>query len=124
MAPLVRRSWAPRGHTPVLTQRGRSPRKLPLALRLGVVLDAELLDLARDGVAPHAEQIRRFDAPAAGAPQRLQDERALELPAQIIKNSSLAAREPALGFLQEPHVPRRHTRLRHYTHLHRYNRYT
>ncbi len=28
MAPLVRRSWAPRGHAPVLTQRGRSRRKL------------------------------------------------------------------------------------------------
>ena len=28
MAPLVRRSWAPCGHTPVLTQRGRSRRKV------------------------------------------------------------------------------------------------
>ena len=28
MAPLVRRSWAPRGHTPVLTQRGRARRKV------------------------------------------------------------------------------------------------
>lgn len=28
MAPLVRRSWAPRGHTPVLLQRGRSRRKV------------------------------------------------------------------------------------------------
>lgn len=28
MAPLVRRSWAPRGHTPVLRQRGRSRRKV------------------------------------------------------------------------------------------------
>jgi hypothetical protein len=28
MGPLVRRSWAPRGHTPVLMQRGRSRRKL------------------------------------------------------------------------------------------------
>jgi len=28
MAPLVRRSWASRGHTPVLTQRGRSRRKV------------------------------------------------------------------------------------------------
>jgi len=28
MAPLVRRSWAPRGHTPVLMQRGRSRRKV------------------------------------------------------------------------------------------------
>lgn len=27
MGPLVRRSWAPRGHTPVLRQRGRSRRK-------------------------------------------------------------------------------------------------
>lgn len=28
MAPLVRRSWAPRGHTPRLYQRGRSHRKV------------------------------------------------------------------------------------------------
>ena len=28
MAPLVRRTWAPRGQTPVLTQRGRSRRKV------------------------------------------------------------------------------------------------
>jgi transposase len=28
MAPLVRRSWAPRGRTPVLKQRGRSRRKV------------------------------------------------------------------------------------------------
>lgn len=28
MAPLVRRTWAPRGCTPVLTQRGRSRRKV------------------------------------------------------------------------------------------------
>lgn len=28
MAPLVRRTWAPCGHTPVLMQRGRSRRKV------------------------------------------------------------------------------------------------
>jgi hypothetical protein len=28
MGPLVRRSWAPRGHTPLLVQRGRSRRKV------------------------------------------------------------------------------------------------
>lgn len=28
MGPLVRRSWSPRGHTPVLMQRGRSRRKV------------------------------------------------------------------------------------------------
>ena len=28
MGPLVRRTWAPRGHTPVLHQRGRSRRKV------------------------------------------------------------------------------------------------
>src|SRR6266513_6230065 len=79
--------------------------KSGLAFRLGVVLDAELLDFSRDGVAPHAEQIRRFDAPAAGALQRLRDKRALELPAQIIKDSRLSAREPALGFLLERREP-------------------
>lgn len=30
MAPLVRRSWAPRGHTPVFMQRGRSRRKVSM----------------------------------------------------------------------------------------------
>ncbi|MGH8335541.1 MAG: transposase [Gammaproteobacteria bacterium] len=34
MAPLVRRSWAPRGHTPVLTQRGRSRRKVSVIAAL------------------------------------------------------------------------------------------
>lgn len=28
MAPIVRRSWSPRGHTPVLRQRGRARRKV------------------------------------------------------------------------------------------------
>jgi hypothetical protein len=30
MAPLRRRSWAPRGHTPLLRQRGRMRRKVSL----------------------------------------------------------------------------------------------
>ncbi len=34
MAPLVRRSWAPRAHTPVLMQRGRSRRKVSVIAAL------------------------------------------------------------------------------------------
>jgi len=34
MAPLVRRSWAPRGQTPVLRQRGRSRRKVSVIAAL------------------------------------------------------------------------------------------
>lgn len=36
MAPLVRRSWAPRGQTPVLRQRGRSRRKVSVIAALAV----------------------------------------------------------------------------------------
>lgn len=36
MAPLVRRSWAPRGHTPVLLQRGRSRRKVSVIAALTI----------------------------------------------------------------------------------------
>lgn len=36
MAPLVRRSWAPRGVTPVLPQRGRSRRKVSVIAALTV----------------------------------------------------------------------------------------
>lgn len=36
MAPLVRRSWAPRGHTPVLAQRGRSRRKVSVIAALAI----------------------------------------------------------------------------------------
>jgi hypothetical protein len=36
MAPRVRRSWAPRGKTPVLTQRGRSRRKVSVIAALTI----------------------------------------------------------------------------------------
>jgi len=36
MAPLARRSWAPRGQTPVLTQRGRSRRKVSVIAALTI----------------------------------------------------------------------------------------
>lgn len=36
MAPLVRRSWAPRGQTPVLKQRGRSRRKVSVIAALTI----------------------------------------------------------------------------------------
>ena len=39
MAPLRRRSWAPRGHTPRLRQRGRSRRKVSV---IGALVMASL----------------------------------------------------------------------------------
>ena len=52
-------------------------------LQLGLtgfpLIQPQLLNLAREGVAPHAQQRRSFDAPAAGVLQHLGDERALEL---------------------------------------------
>lgn len=36
MAPLVRRTWAPRGQTPVLPQRGRSRRKVSVIAALSL----------------------------------------------------------------------------------------
>lgn len=36
MGPLVQRSWAPRGHTPVLVQRGRSRRKVSVIGALAI----------------------------------------------------------------------------------------
>ena len=36
MAPLVRRTWAPRGQTPVLMQRGRSRRKVSVIAALAI----------------------------------------------------------------------------------------
>src|SRR5438093_211386 len=65
------------------------------------VLDAELLDLARDGVAAHAEEVGRFDAPTAGARKRAADERALELTPEGIEDAGVAAREAALGLVLE-----------------------
>lgn len=36
MAPLVRRTWAPQGHTPILRQRGRSHQKVSVIAALAV----------------------------------------------------------------------------------------
>ena len=36
MSPLVRRSWSPRGQTPVLRQRGRSRRKVSVIAALTI----------------------------------------------------------------------------------------
>ena len=53
MAPLVRRSWAPRGHTPKLTQRGRSRRKLSV---IGALV-----------VSPHRRRVHAYFAVQADA---------------------------------------------------------
>ena len=39
MAPLVRRSWAPRDQTPILRQRTRSRRKVSVIAGLGIFPD-------------------------------------------------------------------------------------
>jgi hypothetical protein len=55
MGPLVRRSWAPRGHTPVLLQRGRN--------RINVsVIAAQPQALLHDVHAQHARQTDRGPA--------------------------------------------------------------
>lgn len=46
MAPLVRRTWAPKGKTPVLYQKGRSHRKVSA--------------IAAMVVSPHARQVKLF----------------------------------------------------------------
>lgn len=59
MAPLVRRTWAPRGHTPVLTQRGRSRRKVS-------VIGALVISPRRRRVRAYFELLpdANFDGPA------------------------------------------------------------
>src|SRR5262247_1981285 len=53
-------------------------------------LDLEFVDLAGEGVAAHAEQMRGLDAASAGVGKRLQDERALELPGHLGHDALLA----------------------------------
>lgn len=45
MAPLVRRSWAPRGQTPILFQRTRSHRKISVIAALGISPERERVSL-------------------------------------------------------------------------------
>jgi len=59
MAPLVRRTWAPRGQTPVLTQRGRSRRKVSVIGAL-VISPRRRRVRAYFGLLPDAN----FDGPA------------------------------------------------------------
>src|SRR5262245_10523938 len=92
------------------TPRRRTRLSMQRVLGVGVrprfvVLDPELLDLAGDGVASHAEQVGGVDAPPAGARERLDDQRALELAAERVEDAGVAAREPALGFLLERSQP-------------------
>ena len=58
----------------------RSPRSSGL---LPIRVELQFLDLARERVAPEAEQMRRFDAAPAGVSERAQDERLLELPREL-----------------------------------------
>src|SRR5436190_18763839 len=64
---------------------GRSPRLL--------VVDPELLDLARDRVAPDAELERRFDAPAARRLERRADQLRLELAGERVPDHRLAGKQ-------------------------------
>lgn len=45
MAPLVRRTWAPRGHTPVLYQRTRSHKKVSVIAALCVAPERDRIQL-------------------------------------------------------------------------------
>src|SRR5690348_11718661 len=63
------------------------------------IADAEFLDLPGNRVAAHAEEVRRLDAPAAGARESAHDERALELARKLIDHPDFPAREAALHLL-------------------------
>lgn len=83
MGPLVRRSWAPRGHTPVLMQRGRSRRKVSMIGALAIsprrhrvrAYFSLLADMSFDGehIVPFLRQLcRAVRAPIALIWDRLQ----------------------------------------------------
>ncbi|HZP91917.1 MAG TPA: transposase [Burkholderiales bacterium] len=78
MAPLVRRTWAPRGRTPVLTQRGRSRRKVSV---IGALVISPRLERVRAyfGLLPEAN----FDGESILAFVR-QLRRALRVPLALL----------------------------------------
>lgn len=94
MGPLVRRSWAPRGHTPVLMQRGRSRLKVSV---IGALV-----------ISPRRRRVRAYfsiQAEASFDGQRIlqflkQLCRALRVPIALIWDRLQAHRgEPVKGWL-------------------------
>src|SRR5690606_19819153 len=68
---------------------------------------AQVLDLAADGVAADAEQLRRLDAAPAGRGERAPDERALELAREAVEDLARAGGDQAVGFGRQPFDPAR-----------------
>ena len=94
MAPLVRRTWAPRGHTPVLMQRGRSRRKVSVIGAL-VISPRRRRVRAYFGFLPDAN----FDGESILA-FVMQLRRALHVPMTLIWDRLLAHyREPVAAWL-------------------------
>ena len=65
--------------------------------RIGI-FQRQLLDLAGDGVATDAQQLGRFNAPAASGHQGTPDEDALEILAQTVKHLSRILGQGAVNF--------------------------
>src|SRR3954466_2125850 len=78
-----------------LRPSGLCPRTLGFGLRL--VADAKLLNLPGNRVPTHTQQVGGLDSPAAGARQRLGNERALELASEGVENASVAARQASFS---------------------------
>ena len=105
MGPLVRRSWAPRGHTPVLMQRGRSRTKVS-------VIGALSISPQRRRVRSHFRLLANANFDAAGVLKFLQQLcRAIGGPIELVWDRSQAHRgQPVKGWL-ERNAHRIHTTL-------------
>jgi DDE superfamily endonuclease len=105
MAPLVRRSWSPRGHTPVLTQRGRSRRKVSV---IGALVISPKRQRVRGYFRLHPDA--NLDGPLVRSFLR-ELLRTLRVPLELIWDRLNAHRgEPVKSFLQ-------HERRRLHVHL-------
>src|SRR6185295_8324318 len=76
-----------------------------------VCLYSQFLNLACEGIAPQAEQLRCLDTAPAGVSERLHDECLLEAAGEFVHDAGLAAVELRLDFLlQRSHPARRRRR--------------
>lgn len=110
MAPLVRRSWAPRGDTPIIRQRTRAHRKVSVVGALCVAPERDRVRLyfrlhpnanvnAQRTVAFLARLERQLGAPFVVVWDRLQAHRA------IIVREYLAAHPTVRGVFLPPYAP-------------------
>ena len=95
MAPLARRSWSPRGQTPVLVQRGRSRRKVSV---IGALVISPKRRRVRAYFRLHPEA--NLDGPLVLSFLK-QLLRALRVPLELVWDRLNAHRgEPVKGFLE------------------------